>query len=127
MDVVEIQPERELQQSNQKQSCLAATNSNKVNQECDKVALSKPSKAAAIRLKWTSFVEATTLHGLLYVFTGRSFARRILWALLLLVEIVWFSFQSFKIMTKYFSYPLTTKTTLEYEVTPEFPALENQL
>ncbi|XP_078381087.1 acid-sensing ion channel 1-like [Oculina patagonica] len=35
----------------------------------------------------------------------------------------WFSFQSSKLLRKYFSYSVTTKVSLEYEGTPEFPAV----
>jgi len=35
----------------------------------------------------------------------------------------WFSFQSSKLVTKYYSYPVTTKVTQVYEDAPEFPAV----
>ncbi|KAJ7349566.1 Acid-sensing ion channel 2 [Desmophyllum pertusum] len=41
----------------------------------------------------------------------------------LLLGMGWFSFQSFKLLAKYFSYPVTTKVTLVYEDAPDFPAV----
>ena len=74
--------------------------------------------------KWSTFVESCTLHGLQHVFTSQTpWVRRILWALFLAAAIVWFSFQSSKLLKKYFSYPATTKVSLVYEGSPEFPAV----
>ena len=101
----------------------AACKTNKINPEYNEVTCVNASKTTAIRKRWSRFVEGSTLHGLQYVFTSASLARRILWAVLLLLAISWFSFQSFKLLKKYFSYPVTTKVSLKYEAMPGFPAV----
>lgn len=97
--------------------------SNKVEPECSEAAFQDPSTSAAITKTWSMFVGSSTLHGLQYVFTSRTLVRRILWALFLVTAVVWFSFQSSKLLKKYFSYPATTKVSLVYEGSPEFPAI----
>ena len=97
--------------------------SNKVQPISSELAPQHSSKTAAIRKTWNKYVESSTLHGLQYVFTSRTNARRILWAVFLLLAISWFSFQSFKLLKKYFSYPVTTKVSLKYEAMPDFPAV----
>ncbi|KAL9964417.1 hypothetical protein ACROYT_G028058 [Oculina patagonica] len=114
--------EIELDQITQKQT-NEPCKSNKIVPECSEVASQIPSKSAAITKRWDVFVGSSTLHGLGYVFTSRTLVRRILWALFLVSSMAWFSYQSSKLLRKYFSYPVTTKVTLEYESTPDFPAV----
>ena len=97
--------------------------SNKISSECSEVQSQVPSKSAAITKRWSIFVGSSTLHGLNNVFTSRTLLRRILWALILVSAMAWFSFQSSMLLKKYFSYPVTTKVSQEYEDTPEFPAV----
>lgn len=97
--------------------------SNKVEPDFSKAASQDPSTSVAITKTWRLFVGSSTLHGLQYVFTSRTLIRRILWALFLVAAIVWFSFQSSKLLRKYLSYPATTKVSLVYESSPEFPAV----
>ncbi|KAL9964423.1 hypothetical protein ACROYT_G028064 [Oculina patagonica] len=122
---VVMEPENfeiELDQIDQKQNNQPCK-PNKIVPEYSEVASEIPSKSAAITKRWSIFVGASTLHGLHYVFTSRTLVRRILWALLLVSSMAWFSFQSSKLLRKYFSYPVTTKVSLEYEDTPDFPAV----
>lgn len=95
----------------------------KVNPEMSVSWVQQPSKTEAIKTKWNSFVENSTLHGMHYVFSSPTTFRRILWAFFLLSGMVYFSFQSSKLLKKYFSYPVATKVTLVYEKEPEFPSV----
>ena len=97
--------------------------SNKVNDESSTSESSEPSKLIAVKRKWNGFVESSTLHGLQHVFASRSPCRRLIWAVFLLLGMAWFSYQSSKLVTKYYSYPVTTKVTQVYENAPEFPAV----
>ena len=119
-DISEI----DLRQSNndQKQNSLT-TKSNKVIPECNEDLCTKISQSAAIKQKWYSFVESTTLHGLQYVFTSPTLVRRILWTVFLLSGIAFFSYQSSKLIRKYLSYSTATKVNLVYEDILEFPAV----
>ena len=82
-----------------------------------------PSKSAAINEKWNNYVESATLHGLQHIFSSRAILRRILWAFFLVMSIGHFSFQCTLLIKKYFSYPVNTKVTLDYETSSEFPAV----
>lgn len=97
--------------------------SNKVDSENNNIVSQVPTKSAEITKRWSIFVGSTTLHGLQYVFTGQALVRRILWALILVAALTWFSFQTSKLLRKYFSYPVMAKVSLEYEDSPEFPAV----
>ncbi|XP_078379403.1 acid-sensing ion channel 2-like isoform X2 [Oculina patagonica] len=101
------------------EACKSCT----VDIERSEVASQVPDKSAATTERWSVFVGSSTLHGLNYMFSSRSLVRRILWALFLVTAMAWFSFESFKLLRKYFSYPVTTKVALEYEGTLEFPAV----
>nr|XP_058971897.1 acid-sensing ion channel 1C-like [Pocillopora verrucosa] len=81
------------------------------------------SQKAEIEKTWNKFVESSTLHGLLHVFSSSTRTRRFLWAVLLLLAMMWFSFQSFKLIEKYYSYQVTTKVSLKYDPMPTFPAV----
>ena len=113
----------DLPEIREKRKSWSASKSNKVAAEDNEVESPTPSRSVAIKHKWHAFVESSTLHGLQHVFTSQTPLRRIIWALLLLSGIGWFSFQSSKLLTKYYSYPVTTKVTLVYEDAPEFPAV----
>lgn len=80
-------------------------------------------KTAAINRKWRHFIDNSTLHGIQYVFNGQTRARSIIWAVFLLGGMAIFSFQSSVLLKKYFSYPVTTKVTMEYDKEPVFPAV----
>lgn len=95
----------------------------KVNPERNVSWDQEPSKTIAIREKWNNYVESATLHGIQYVFTSSTVWRRVLWAFFLLSGIGYFSVQSSKLLKEYFSYPVNTKISLEYETSPEFPAV----
>lgn len=95
----------------------------KISPEVAATPFPKEKQSASAQEKWNGFVESSTLHGLQHVFGSRSLARRVIWALFLLLGIGWFSLQTQKLLTKYFSYPVTTKVTLVYEENPEFPAV----
>ena len=113
----------ELPEIRDKPKSCSASKSNKVAAEGNEAESPTPSRSVAIKQKWHAFVESSTLHGLQHVFTSQTPLRRIIWALFLLSGIGWFSFQSSKLLTKYYSYPVTTKVTLVYEDAPEFPAV----
>ena len=72
---------------------------------------------------WNTFVENCTLHGLYYVVHGRTTARKTIWSIFVLVGLSWFVFQSATLLTKFLSFPVSTKATLEYENMPAFPAV----
>ena len=95
----------------------------KVNPENGIAWTQQPSKSAAIKKTWNSFVESSTLHGMHYVFTSPTTFRRILWAFFLLSGMGYFSFHSSKLLEKYFSYPIATKVTLVHEKEPDFPSV----
>ena len=80
-------------------------------------------KSTLIKQTWHNFVQNATLHGLLYVFSSPSTFRRILWTVLLLSGVGYFSYQTSGLLKKYFSYPIITKVTLVYEKDAEFPAV----
>ncbi|XP_022785082.1 acid-sensing ion channel 2-like [Stylophora pistillata] len=94
-----------------------------VNPISDDRAARGSSQKEAIEKTWKTYVESTTLHGLHYVFSRSTSARRFLWAGLLLLAMMWFSFQSFKLVEKYYSYKVTTKVSLRYEPMQNFPAV----
>ncbi len=83
----------------------------------------KPSKSAVIKEKWSNFVENSTLHGMHNIFSSQTTFRRIIWTLLLLSGVGYFSYQSSELLKKYFNFPVTTKSTLVYEKEPDFPAV----
>lgn len=113
----------ELDRTDEEKETNKAIKSNKVEPESRETASRDPTTSVAITKTWRVFVGSSTLHGLQYVFTSRTLVRRILWALFLVAAIVWFSFQSSKLLRKYFSHPVTTKVSLVYEGSPEFPAV----
>ena len=83
----------------------------------------KPSKSEVIKQQWHDFVENSTLHGMHCIISSQTTFRRIIWTFFLLVGVGYFSYQSSVLLRKYFSFPVTTKTTLEFEKEPEFPAV----
>ena len=113
----------EISEINKKPNARSTSRSNKVDVEGNESKSPRPSRSAAIKHKWHGFVGSSTLHGLQHVFTSKTPLRCIIWAMFLLSGIGWFSFQSFKLLSKYYSYPVTTKVTLVYEDAPEFPAI----
>ena len=94
-----------------------------VNHTSDGQTAQVSSQKAEIEKTWNKFVESSTLHGLLHVFSSSTRTRRFLWAVLLLLAMMWFSFQSFKLIEKYYSYRVTTKVSLKYDPMPTFPAV----
>ncbi|KAL9964425.1 hypothetical protein ACROYT_G028067 [Oculina patagonica] len=92
--------EIELDQIDQKQN-NEPCKSNKIVRECSEVASQIRSKSAAITERWSIFVGSSTLHGLNYVFNSQTVIRRILWALILVSAMPWFSFQSSKLLRKF--------------------------
>ena len=94
-----------------------------VNLTSDGRTVQVSSQKAEIEKTWNKFVQSSTLHGLLHVFSSSTRTRRFLWAVLLLLAMMWFSFQSFKLIEKYYSYQVTTKVSLKYDPMPTFPAV----
>ncbi|KAL9964428.1 hypothetical protein ACROYT_G028070 [Oculina patagonica] len=113
----------EISEIDKKPKAWSASKSNKVHAKGNEAESQTPNRSAAIKQKWRGFVESSTLHGLQHVFKSQTALRRIIWALLLLSGIGWFSYQSSKLLAKYYSYPVTTKVTLVYEDAPQFPAI----
>ena len=113
----------ELSEIRNKPKASSASKSIKVTAEGNEAESPTLSRSVAIKHKWLAFVESSSLPGLQHVFTSQTPLRRIIWALLLLSGIGWFSFQSCELLMKYYSYPVTTKVTLVYEDAPEFPAV----
>lgn len=94
---------------------------NEISQEI--VVPRQEAKTAAIRKKWNHFIDNSSLHGMQYVFNGQTRVRSIIWAVFLLGGMAYFAYQSTVLLKLYFSYPITTKQTLEYEDSPKFPAV----
>jgi len=113
----------ELDRTDEDKKTKRAIKSNKIEPKSKEAASQGPTTSVAITKAWRAFVGSSTLHGLQYVFTSRTLARRILWTLFLVAAIVWFSFQSSKLLRKYFLHPSTTKVSLVYDGSPEFPAV----
>ena len=80
-------------------------------------------KSQRAKVLWNTFVDNCTLHGLYYAFHSRTTFRKLVWAFFVLAGVSWFIFQSSKLLTKYFSYPISTKVTLEHESLSAFPAV----
>lgn len=83
----------------------------------------KTIRAAAINRKWRHFIDNSTLHGMQYVFNGQTKIRSIVWAVFFVMSTAYFLFQSSLLLKRYYSYDVTTKVTLQYEKSPEFPAV----
>lgn len=80
-------------------------------------------RSVAIRRKWRHFIDNSTLHGMQYVFNGQTKIRSIIWAVFLMLGTGYFLYQSSLLLKRYFSYPINTKVTMEYEENPLFPAV----
>ena len=80
-------------------------------------------KSAAKKRKWKHFIDNCTLHGLQHATNGQTKVRSIIWSAFLLMGTAYFVHQSYLLLDRYYSYPITTKVTLEYEEEPEFPAV----
>jgi len=113
----------ELDQTGEEKETNKAIKTSIIEPESRQAASQNPTTSVAVTKAWRVFVGSSTLHGLQYVFTSRTLVRRIIWALFLVTAIVWFSFQSSKLLRKYFSYPAITKVSLGYDGSPEFPAV----
>ena len=113
----------ELDRTDEERETNNTIKSSKVELDVSKAASQDPATSEAITKTWHMFVGSSTLHGLQYVFTSQTLVRRILWALFLVAAIVWFSFQSSKLLRKYFSHPVSSKVSQVYEGSPDFPAV----
>jgi len=80
-------------------------------------------RAAAINRKWRHFLDNSTLHGLQYVFNSHTKFGSVMWAVFLLMATALFVFKSSLLLKTYYSYEVTSKVTLTYEKSPEFPAV----
>lgn len=83
----------------------------------------KTIRAAAINRKWRHFLGNSTLHGLQYVFNSQTKFRSVIWAVFLLMATAFFVLKSSLLLKTYYSYEVTSKVTLKYEKSPEFPAV----
>ena len=72
---------------------------------------------------WTNFVNATSLHGIRYVFWRRPLWARIGWLLILLGFTAYFLFTAYESLTKYFRHPINTVVTQKYVDKLDFPAV----
>ena len=80
-------------------------------------------RAASINRKWRHFLSNSTLHGLQYVFNSETKFRSIIWAAFLLMCTGHFVYKSSLLLRAYYSYEVTSKVTVKYEKSPEFPAV----
>lgn len=80
-------------------------------------------KSAAIKRKWRHFIDNCTLHGIQHAINGQTKVRSVTWSVFLLIGTGYFVHQSYSLLDRYYSYPITTKVTLKYEEEPEFPAV----
>ena len=72
---------------------------------------------------WKSFFDATSLHGIRYVFWRRPLWARIGWLLILLAFTAYFLFTAYRSITKFASFPINTVITQKYEDKLDFPAV----
>ena len=72
---------------------------------------------------WKNFVDATSLHGIRYVFWRRPLWARIGWLVILLVFAAYFLFTAYESITKYYRRPLNTVVAQKYEDRLDFPAV----
>ena len=69
------------------------------------------------------YVETSTLHGFCYVFSETFMIRRIMWAILMILGAVYFLMKLNDGVIKYFSYPFSTLSSMEYVPNLIFPAM----
>lgn len=72
---------------------------------------------------WTSFVDATSLHGIRYVFWRRPLWARIGWLIILLAFTGYYLFTAYKSITNFASFPINTVITQKYVDKLDFPAV----
>lgn len=70
-----------------------------------------------------NFVDATSLHGIRYVFWRRPLWARLGWLVILLAFTAYFLFTAHNSLTKYYSWPINTVITQKYEDKLDFPAV----
>lgn len=72
---------------------------------------------------WTSFVDATSLLGIRYVFWRRPLWARIGWLIILLAFTGYYLFTAYKSITNFASFPINTVITQKYVDKLDFPAV----
>ena len=72
---------------------------------------------------WNNFVNATSLHGIRYVFWKRPLWARIGWLLILLAFTAYFLYTAHKSLVKYYNWPINTVITQKYSDKLDFPAV----
>ena len=69
------------------------------------------------------YVETSTLHGFCYVFSETFMIRRVIWAILMILGAVYFLIKLNDGIIKFFSYPFSTLSSMEYVPNLIFPAM----
>ena len=72
---------------------------------------------------WINFANATSLHGIRYVFWKRPLWARIGWLLILLAFTAYFLYTAHSSLVKYYSWPINTVITQKYTDKLDFPAV----
>ena len=90
------------------------------NEDTPKKNQVKKSNILSIIQEYTS---RTTFHGVHYVFHVGSKLRRTIWLLFLLTSFTYFLFSSWKLYSRYRSYPISTKNKIVYPDEMLFPAI----
>ena len=72
---------------------------------------------------WINFANATSLHGIRYVFWKRPLWARIGWLLILLAFTAYFLYTANSSLVKYYSWPINTVITQKYTDKLDFPAV----
>ena len=73
--------------------------------------------------KWHEFVEGTTLHGIRHVFGSNKLWAKTLWLIFLLTSAVFFFYQAYINIAKYYRFPMTTEIRNFNLKTMPFPAV----
>ena len=75
------------------------------------------------RHKWNEFVEATTLHGVRYIFVRKRVGIRLLWLAFLLITVGFFLNSASRSVAKYYRHPISTKVSNKFVSSLTFPAV----
>jgi len=72
---------------------------------------------------WKGFSETTTLHGVQFINSARSWVRRSLWMLFVLAGFVFFTYQCYNTMKAFFDYKVITIVSVTNDHETNFPAI----
>ncbi len=73
--------------------------------------------------RFMKYVQATSTHGMVYIFTGKSKSRRVFWALFFLAALSYCVYAVIAECLNYKSVPTTTTIFSEHVAAPDFPSV----